>query len=459
MARSRTTAVRTVVIVSCIEMLIAVAVRGSAALSLADMDQADTHRVLATAALAWLPVQAWAVGWLVRDHRATRREQASSDHMLRALASTTHDWLWAIDRRGVITYSSPGCRELFGYEPEDLVGRPAAQVIHPNATPESLAECMQAVADGTGWTDLVIHCIDKDGRDRYTLSSAVPIVDSHGQVVGHQGASRGLSDEDYQRVYGKEVRRRVEEVMRSHGLEIALQPIVSLPSDQVTGVEALARFSADPQQSPDRWFADARTVGLGTALELYAVRRALALLDSLPSWIYLSINASPPTIGTPELMDILTGLGAAAPRVVIEITEHESIEDYAALSRAREQMRALGVRLAVDDAGAGFASFRHILRLQPDLIKLDRGLISGIDTDLARRALASSVVLFALEVGAQVVAEGVETEAELAAVQDLAIDAVQGYYIGRPSLDRREWERWSVPRLHLVAQSRDADTA
>jgi PAS domain S-box-containing protein len=459
MGRSRGSAVRTVIAVTAVEMVLAVVIRGWAALNLAGIAGASAHQLLATFAILWLPVQAWALAWLVKDCRQLRDSQDRTDHMLRSLATTTHDWLWEIDRRGVITYASPGCRDMFGYEPEEVVGRPAAFLLHPSAGKQVVADFQAAVESGEGWLDQVVHCVAKDGGDLYVTISGVPIVDRKGVLLGHQGTARRLGEDGYQQLRSLKLRRQVERAIADDALSVALQPIVSLTTDRVTGVEALARFSADPHQPPDRWFADAAAVGLGTPLELFAVSKALEAGSGLPHWMYLSINASPRAITSPELVDLMRGLGPRAGGIVIEITEHESIDDYGAMTRARADLRALGVRLAVDDAGAGFASFRHILRLQPDIIKLDRALISGIDTDLARRALAASMVLFSMEVGATVVAEGVETAAELATVMDLGIDAAQGYHIGRPSRDRRDWERWSRPHLQLVDLTRTAETA
>lgn len=459
MCRSRGSAVRTVIAVTAVEMILAVVIRGWAALNLAGMAGAWAHQLLATFAILWLPVQAWALLWLVKEHRWLRDSQARTDHLLQSVASTTHDWLWEIDRRGVITYASPGCRDMFGFEPEEVVGRPAASLLHPSASHQVVTDFQAAVESGDGWRDRVVHCVAKDGSDRYVTTSGVPIVDGKGILLGHQGTARSLGEAGYQLLQARKLRRQVERAIADDAMSVALQPIVSLTTDRVTGVEALARFSADPHQTPDRWFADAAAVGLGTTLELFAVRKALGALPELPAWIYLSINASPRAITSPELIDLLSELGPRASSVVIEVTEHESIDDYGAMTRARADLRRLGVRLAVDDAGAGFASFRHILRLQPDIIKLDRALISGIDTDPARRALAASMVLFSMEVGATVVAEGVETAAELSTVLDLGIDAAQGYHLGRPSQDRRDWERWSRPQLHLVDLTGAAETA
>jgi PAS domain S-box-containing protein len=459
MGRSRGSAVRTVIAVTAVEILLAMVIRGWAALNLAGMAGGSALQLLATFAILWLPVQVWALAWLIKDCRQLRDSQDRTDHMLRSVATTTHDWLWEIDRRGVITYSSPGCRDMFGYEPEEIVGRPADLLLHPDASPQVVAAFQAAVSSGEGWRDEVVHCVAKNGSDRYVTTSGVPIFDSKGTLLGHQGAARSLDDEGHQHLRSLKLRRQVERAIADDAMSMALQPIVSLTTDRVTGVEALARFSADPHQPPDRWFADATSVGLGTTLELYAVRKALETLPALPPWMYLSINASPRAITSADLLDLAHELGPRATSVVIELTEHESVDDYGAMNRARERLRAFGVRLAVDDAGAGFASFRHILRLQPDIIKLDRALISGIDADLARRALAASMVLFSMEVGATVVAEGVETAAELSAVLDLGIDAAQGYHLGRPSQDRRDWERWCRPQLQLVDLTRAAETA
>lgn len=117
---------------------------------------------------------------------------------------------------------------------------------------------------------------------------------------------------------------------------------------------------------------------------------------------------------------------------MLEITEHAHVEDYNCLLQAIEPLRARGVRLAVDDAGAGYSSLQHILQLQPDLIKLDIGLTRSIDLDPARRALASALVSFARETGSHIIAEGVETASELAALRSIGVDKAQGYFLGRP---------------------------
>ena len=154
-------------------------------------------------------------------------------------------------------------------------------------------------------------------------------------------------------------RRIAEQVQR--GVDIALQPIVNLDTGQIVSVEALARFSDG--RSPDKWFSEASSLGLGTALELAAIEGAMARMNELPRSASLNINVSAATASTPALSKVLAN--APAGRVVLEITEHVPVTDYSALAAALAGLRARGVRVAVDDAGAGFASMQHVLRLRP----------------------------------------------------------------------------------------------
>jgi EAL domain-containing protein (putative c-di-GMP-specific phosphodiesterase class I) len=215
-------------------------------------------------------------------------------------------------------------------------------------------------------------------------------------------------------------------------LRIVGQPICSLDTLGCIGVEALARFHAPPKRGPDRWFAEASEVGLRTELELLAVQRAIGRLDELPPAAFLSVNAAPETLVLAAFRDLI----AQVPeRIVVEITEHAPITDYDDLNAGLASIRRLGVRLAIDDAGAGFASLRHILRLQPDFIKLDVTLVAGIEGDPSQQALAAGLISFAEKIGATIVAEGIENESALAALRALGVEFGQGYFLGRPSDD------------------------
>lgn len=249
-----------------------------------------------------------------------------------------------------------------------------------------------------------------------------------------------------------EVRRRAQtaaqitDLLSRAELRIVFQPIISTETGRLVGAEALSRFEAfnpaDPPDPPDVVFARAADVGLGVELEVLAVRIALLAAEALPGDLYISVNASPAAVLSPSLTDALLASRISLHRVVLEITEHVSVPDYKLLTARIDDLRAMGVRLAVDDAGAGFASFRHILRLAPEYIKLDRTLIENIADDPARRALVAAVVLFAFEMGSAVVAEGIETLAELRMMQTLGIDAAQGFLLGRPTDDWGTWAEW-----------------
>ena len=224
--------------------------------------------------------------------------------------------------------------------------------------------------------------------------------------------------------------RRVRSVIKDDGLSMVYQPIINVEQNELVGFESLTRFSATPLRGPDVWFSEAASVGLGWELEMRAVKLATAALHYLPADVYLSFNVSPETLANGALQRSLEGL--PLERLVLEITEHASVAQYSEILEALTPLTKRGLRIAVDDAGAGYASFRHILQLQPDIIKLDMSLTRDIDTDGAKRALASALILFAKETGSKIVAEGVETVSELKALRSLGVKEVQGYLLGRP---------------------------
>jgi EAL domain-containing protein (putative c-di-GMP-specific phosphodiesterase class I)/AmiR/NasT family two-component response regulator len=223
---------------------------------------------------------------------------------------------------------------------------------------------------------------------------------------------------------------RIRAVLAGDGLIMAFQPIVDLRGGQISGMEALSRFAAEPKRGPDVWFAEAAEVGLQAELDMTAARAALAELDRLPHGAYLSVNLSPETVLSSSFEEMLREVHPE--RIVVEVTEHARVEDYEALADAFRGLRDGGGRLAIDDAGAGFASLRHILRLAPDIIKLDISLTRGIDADEASQALADALVTFASRIGATIVAEGIETPEELAALRELGVSHGQGYHLARP---------------------------
>lgn len=223
----------------------------------------------------------------------------------------------------------------------------------------------------------------------------------------------------------------VTDVMAGRDFEIYWQPIVDLATNRSVGVEALSRFAPQPYRPPNLWFADAAEVGLQLELEQATLAAALADSSALPPDLYLSLNASPAMIGSGRLPRLFQT--ANPKRIVLEITEHEAISDHAAVIRALSVLRGMGVRLAVDDVGAGYAGLSTVLRLQPDILKLDRSLVSQIDEDPARQSLANAMVHFAGEIGVKVIAEGIERPQEHQMLHRLGVTQGQGYLFARPA--------------------------
>lgn len=292
---------------------------------------------------------------------------------------------------------------------------------------------------------LVVRGRHRNGEDRWFECTITSVHDTSTRApIGWSGTARPLTDAKHPGILREIHRRSVTEILRSEQLTIAFQPIVDLQTGRVLGVEALSRFPSRQGTTPDVIFAEAANAGagLGLDLELLAVRRALSESRLLDAALYVSINVSPPVLANPALVDALQSSGVDLRGVVIEVTEHASIGDYTLLTQPRQRLRDLGVRLAIDDAGAGYASLRHIVGLSPDIIKIDRALVANIDQDRARRALVTAVVMFALEVQSSVIGEGVETAEELEALQSLGVDVAQGYLLGRPTTSSADWLGW-----------------
>jgi EAL domain-containing protein (putative c-di-GMP-specific phosphodiesterase class I)/CheY-like chemotaxis protein len=225
-------------------------------------------------------------------------------------------------------------------------------------------------------------------------------------------------------------RDRIHSLIDTAGFEIVFQPIVELNSRRVVGHEALSRFGANPKRGPAEWFAEAHEVGLGVELELSAVRMACERSQLLPKETFMAVNVSPVTAERPDLLDLLDC--AHVDHVVLEVTEHAPVENYPRFRVAVGRMRERGARLAIDDAGAGFASLRHILELDAELIKLDGSLTHSLEADPRRRSLASALIEFGRESGAAVLAEHIESELQLCELRRLGVTYGQGYHLGRP---------------------------
>jgi len=228
----------------------------------------------------------------------------------------------------------------------------------------------------------------------------------------------------------EQTRSRIDELIASGGPDIFFQPICDTVTGSVVGFEALSRFPFGAG-SPLSWYRDATEAGIGPRLERAALDRALDAMRALPPGSFVSLNASADTIRTTNLLDRLRP-HLASRTFYLEITEHERVDDYLAVTRAIDSLRAAGVQISIDDVGAGFAGLRHVIELRPDILKVDYALVHGIDHDPLRRAAATAIIDFARQIDATVIMEGVETEAELQVANELGAQMVQGFLTGRP---------------------------
>ncbi len=225
-------------------------------------------------------------------------------------------------------------------------------------------------------------------------------------------------------------KERIETAFHADMMSSVYQPVWNFAQDHAVGFECLTRFRSEPYVSPDIWFKEAAEVGLGIKLELAAIELALSGSLGLPDHCYISVNASPELIMSGELTAVV--IRHAPRKLIVELTEHAPVSDYAELLLVLDELRRHGALIAIDDAGAGYAGLQHIVQLRPDMIKLDIGLIRAIDTDSARRALVSALIFFARETGCMIVAEGIETEAELDVLRRLGVNKGQGYLFSKP---------------------------
>jgi EAL domain-containing protein (putative c-di-GMP-specific phosphodiesterase class I)/DNA-binding response OmpR family regulator len=295
---------------------------------------------------------------------------------------------------------------------------PPVEEVREGVADRDLAGAPLTSADGTIWGLLVVAADSLQEMRRRALALAADFAPVASSIL--RPAIEGfphLADVSDARA-----------ILNGGRFTIVFQPVVELSSRLTIGYEALTRF--DEGLSPQNVFADAHRQGVGAELELAAVSAALVAAENLPDGTWLSVNLSPSVLAA---VDDLVRLLDRIPRpIVVEITEHDPISDYSLIVSALERLSP-NVVLAVDDAGAGYATLGHVLALRPAFIKLDRNWITHIDTDRTRQALVAGLVFFAIETKSQVIAEGIEREEELMMLRRLGVRLGQGYLLGRPA--------------------------
>jgi EAL domain-containing protein (putative c-di-GMP-specific phosphodiesterase class I) len=251
-------------------------------------------------------------------------------------------------------------------------------------------------------------------------------------------------------------------LVAGEGLTMVVQPIVDIRTGAVHAFEALARFGeARPGSTPLHWFALAEELGGRPALERACLRETLKLLGLRPQGTSLTVNLSAPVLMEAETLAMLAEAGDSEPDelagLIIEITEETLVRGESELQATIEPLRARGARLAVDDMGAGYSGLRQITTVLPSYLKLDRALVSGIDTDPDRAALVAALTGYSNKVGSLLIAEGVETTAELRVLQDMGVPLVQGFRLSRPGEPWPEVDAEDAGSRHFSPEPAAAD--
>jgi diguanylate cyclase (GGDEF)-like protein len=343
-------------------------------------------------------------------------------------------------------------RECVG--PDVVVGRLggdefAAVLQHPE--PEALARAVldkleRAAGDHQSVVASVgIAAVPADGQDADTLLRAADIALRVAKRSGRRQlslyAGESLSDRGPGGAHGA-----LRRLIAGEGLAIVVQPIVDPATGEVHAFEALARFQTRGTSSPLHWFALADEFDLRDELELACMSAALELLGSQPRGTRLSVNLSGPLLLDPRTQALLDGLPTLTG-LILEVTENSLLDDSPRIQAAISELLSRGVHLAVDDMGAGYSGLRQIATVHPTYLKLDRSLIQGIDGDPDRGALISALSGYAKQTGGYLVAEGVETAAELQTLTGLGVPLVQGFHLCRPG------PPWPVPQPGAVGEA------
>jgi diguanylate cyclase (GGDEF)-like protein len=325
-------------------------------------------------------------------------------------------------------------------------------LIVPGSDPLPLAErLLETLQQHQSQSRRISACVGiaqtpRDGSDAESLLRAGDIALRVAKRLGTGGRVSSYAGESLSGRGEQSARHTLSRLIEGEGISMVVQPIVDLRSGTVHAYEALARFGMGATSSPLHWFSMAQEFGERDALERACLRAALELFSRRPPGVRLSVNLS-----APVLLDHRTLRMLEEPHdlsgLIIEVTEEALVKSDTQLRSAIAPLRARGARLAVDDMGAGYSGLRQVITVHPSYLKLDRSLVSGIDHDADRAALVGALVGYADHVGSLLVAEGIESRAELQALLQLGVPLAQGFFLGRPSTP------W--PGVELEALSRE----
>lgn len=355
---------------------------------------------------------------------------------------------------GYFVRLNPAWKATLGYELEELMSRPFVDFVHPDDRLATTVETGLVANEGRTTLNFQNRYRHRDGSYRWLEWTATPSADgSHMYAAARDVTIRKHEEECLQapilaaRARQAEALQAIEATIGARTFRPVFQPVVDLSSGLVVGFEALTRF--DDGGRPDLKFAAAIECGLGIELETVTLEAALRESAVLPANAWLSLNVSPALLTEVQILQRV--LRETSRSIILEVTEHEAIGSYA---ECRQAVARLGpnVRLAVDDAGAGIANFSHLVELRPQFVKIDAGLVRGVDTDAGRAAVIVGLTHFSAAAGCSVIAEGIETEAERATLATLGAGLGQGYLLGRPAA-AETWKRTPCPRKSATASS------
>lgn len=404
----------------------------------------DGASLMVLGTVGFMAAVIWQSAW--RQQR-TERARVAARVELDRFFDMSSDMLATAGSDGRFTRLNPAWKDTLGYDLNELCARPFADFVHPDDREATALAVARQVEEGKSVFSFQNRYRHRDGSYRWLEWTSTPSADgSELFAVARDVTTRKLAEEEAlaplvaAREQRADAQRKLQETIRTRAFRPVFQPVYDLGSEEIVGFEALTRF--DDGCRPDLVFAAALDCGLAIELEAVTLEAAIRASHELPARVWLSLNVSPSMLCDVQRLKPLVH-GAGRP-IVLEITEHEAIGAYEPLHAALVQLGP-GIRLAVDDVGAGVANFNHLVELRADLIKIDAGLVRGVDHDLSRAALVVGLVHFAAAAGCKVIAEGVETAAERATVASLGVTLAQGYLLGRPA----PVDTWSQRQMDL----------
>ncbi|MEK8126987.1 EAL domain-containing protein [Paenibacillus filicis] len=253
-----------------------------------------------------------------------------------------------------------------------------------------------------------------------------------------------------------EARDQLLQIVKHENISVLAQPIMNLSSGEIFGWEILTRGPLNtPFHTPAELFDLAYQADLLSKMEFVVIKKAFREISERCIREQVFLNVTPVSLGHPLFLNHLLDMlrlypGVKASQIVLEITERHAIRDFEHLGAIMKAFRAHGFRFAVDDAGAGYSSLQSISELIPDMIKIDRSVISNIDQMSVKQSLLKALLHVAEHINCEVIAEGVEREEEANTLVDMRVNMVQGFYFARPQPLVPDQER--VQQLKLMQE-------